>query len=282
MPIITNYNYTTTFYEYESNKKIAPLRILQISDLHGDFPHHNTPGAKKLMELIGRKDSINPDLVFITGDIIDRKHFAGFNEVLNFLDFIKQYKCFYVTGNHEYMHPECASILPEIDKRGICILDNSREQLTYSGEQICITGFSDPLKLYGKNMPPKYRTPVTQYKELIARTKVNPAEFNILLAHRPEFFEDYAAAGYDMVFTGHAHGGQWRLPILGSVFAPDQGFHPKYSAGKYESVSNTTESNDNQAQKIPRCTMYVSRGLGNSTMPVRIFNPPELVVVNIT
>ena len=90
--------------------------------------------------------------------------------------------------------------------------------------------------------------------------------FTILLSHRPEMLNVYAEAGVDLVFTGHAHGGQWRLPGVGGLVAPGQGFFPKYTDGAHTSGSTT---------------MYVSRGLGNSLMPVRIFNRPELVVVEL-
>ena len=90
--------------------------------------------------------------------------------------------------------------------------------------------------------------------------------FIILLSHRPEMLDVYEAAGVDLVFTGHAHGGQWRLPGIGGLIAPGQGFFPAYTEGSH------TEGDT---------TMYVSRGLGNSLMPIRIFNRPELVVVEL-
>ncbi len=90
--------------------------------------------------------------------------------------------------------------------------------------------------------------------------------FTILLSHRPEMLDVYAEAGPDLVFTGHAHGGQWRLPGIGGLVAPGQGFFPEYTEGAHTAGSTT---------------MYVSRGLGNSLMPIRIFNRPELVVVEL-
>jgi predicted MPP superfamily phosphohydrolase len=90
--------------------------------------------------------------------------------------------------------------------------------------------------------------------------------YTVLLSHRPELFDCYVAKGADLVFSGHAHGGQFRLPFLGGVFAPDQGLFPTYDAGLYQQKGTS---------------MIVSRGLGNSLFPFRVNNRPEIVVVTL-
>ena len=91
-------------------------------------------------------------------------------------------------------------------------------------------------------------------------------EFTVVLAHEPQYLARYASSGVDLVLSGHAHGGQFRLPFVGGIVAPDQGFFPEYTAGEY--YMDGTE-------------MIVSRGLGNSVIPVRLFNYPEIVCVEL-
>lgn len=284
-----NHNYVITKYFYSapgksgdsgtscnSSNSVNPddsgntVRILQLSDLHGDFNIH------QLENLMHQIDELKPDLVFITGDLIDHVHFANFKLVTKFLDYICLYKTYYVTGNHEYMHPECEAIIAEVTKRGITYLDDTSETIIFHGKQIRIMGVNDPLHLYFGNIPAKYRTPVKEFRKKIAdlakKEKINPEALNILLSHRPEFFRDYVTAGFDIVMTGHAHGGQWKLPFIGPFVAPDQGIKPKYASGIYTSGAQSHTG---------ACTMYISRGLGNSTMPIRFNNPPELIVVDL-
>ena len=90
--------------------------------------------------------------------------------------------------------------------------------------------------------------------------------YAILLSHRPELFETYAACGVDLVLSGHAHGGQFRLPFIGGLIAPNQGLFPKYDAGLF------TDGNTN---------MIVSRGIGNSIIPIRFNNRPEIVLLEL-
>ena len=103
-------------------------------------------------------------------------------------------------------------------------------------------------------------------KDFLSEITPDSSRYSILLSHRPEAFEDYVSSGFDLVFTGHAHGGQFRFPGIGGIFAPGQGLLPEYDAGEFRSG---------------RTTMIVSRGVGNSIMPLRIGNPPEVVVLDI-
>ena len=105
----------------------------------------------------------------------------------------------------------------------------------------------------------------------MVRTKLNnladtESSYIILLSHRPELFESYVSCNIDLVLSGHAHGGQFRLPFIGGLIAPDQGIFPKYDAGLFTNGSTN---------------MIVSRGLGNSIIPIRFNNRPEVIVIEL-
>ena len=142
------------------------------------------------------------------------------------------------------------------------MLENQKVQITKDGENITLMGIQDP----------SFRTDyLFGDAESVSRQAITSLQnksdgFTVLLSHRPELFELYVDTGVDLVFSGHAHGGQFRLPFVGGLVAPNQGFFPKYDAGQF------TEENT---------TMIVSRGVGNSIIPFRINNPPELVVVEL-
>ena len=133
------------------------------------------------------------------------------------------------------------------------ILSNSQDD-THSNVQI--KGVDDPISYDRASRETEFKNSLEILDDTV---------YNILLSHRPEHFNDYVESGYDLVLTGHAHGGQLRLPVLGGVIAPHQGILPAYDAGAYTSGSTT---------------MIVSRGLGNSLFPFRMFNNPELVVID--
>ena len=207
----------------------------------------------------------------VTGDSVDNIHIRKKQEVFDFLEILnKQYQMFMITGNHEYMHRECYEALREMEERGLVFLHDASMEIQRGDDKILIYGLDDPYAVYGQNVPEKYQTPREEFTEII-RNKVGATSIEetlmILLSHRPEFFEEYCETRADIVFTGHAHGGQWRfLPIIKGIIAPDQGMFPKYTEGKYEKDGTT---------------MYVSRGLGNSVVPLRLFNRPELVLVTL-
>ena len=142
------------------------------------------------------------------------------------------------------------------------MLENQKVLITRDGESITLIGIQDPSfrtdYLFGDAETVAERT--------IKSLQNESDDFTVLLSHRPELFDVYAESGMDLVFSGHAHGGQVRLPLVGGLMAPNQGFFPKYDAGQF------TEDDT---------TMIVSRGVGNSIIPVRINNPPEVVVVEL-
>ena len=236
--------------------------IVQVSDLHNkEFGR----GQRRIMSKLAEQ---NPDVIVITGDMIDSRN----TDVEKALYFAKKAAevapCYYVPGNHENRIPEAYEQLKTgLRESGIIILENEAVELERDGKVITLMGVLDPIFNVGKtdeagNILEDERTVMEgQLKNLDSLNR-----FTILLSHRPEMLDIYAAAGINLVFTGHAHGGQWRLPGLGGIIAPGQGFFPAYTEGAHTAGDTT---------------MYVSRGLGNSLMPIRIFNRPELVVVEL-
>lgn len=255
-----NNGVSITEYKYANSKLpkgFDSYGILQISDLHNKNFHSR---------LADKAKGINPDIIVITGDLIDRRNTRIDNAVKFVEQIVKIAPTYYVTGNHEQLSDEYGKLMKELERLKVRNIDNFHEVLSYGGSEIKLMGIADPSghqtedtylwgdnSLYFKN----------SLKKLIGDTG---GEFNILLSHRPEQFNAYKEMGVDLVFSGHAHGGQIRLPFIGGIIAPNQGFFPKFTQGVY---SNEATS------------MVVSRGLGNSIFPLRIFNRPELVVVTL-
>ncbi len=248
--LFQNKHLVITTYTYESEKLGADLdgyRIVQISDLHNaEFGKEN----KKLLETIR---SCSPDIIVITGDLVDSNHTNVERAVAFVKEAVKIAPVYYVTGNHEYwLEPsENEQMMQGILAAGACDLDD---------EAVCIEKGDSSFMLAG--LDDQHLSDET-LKNLLQEQK---NELSIVLAHEPQYLQNYANAGADLVLTGHAHGGQIRLPFVGGIVAPDQGFLPEYTSGKYNRAD--TE-------------MIVSRGLGNSIIPVRLFNYPEVVCVEL-
>ena len=232
------------------------FRIAQVSDLHNaEFGE----GNEKLIQLLSQTD---PDVIVITGDLIDSRH----TDIEIALDFARQAvkiaPVYYVSGNHEARVHEYEDLKMGLAEAGVVILENQKVQITREGESITLMGNADPSfqeeYLFGNS-------------ESVARQAIEDLQnesdgYTILLSHRPELFDLYVDTGMDLVFSGHAHGGQFRLPFVGGLVAPNQGFFPKFDEGRF------TEENT---------TMIVSRGVGNSIIPIRFNNRPEIVLVTL-
>ena len=147
-------------------------------------------------------------------------------------------------------------------KAGVEVLENQTSVITRSNSNIKIIGINDPSFNSDYLMGDEKSVIVSQLK-IVAQ---NEEDLTVLLSHRPEFFELYASYKFDLVLSGHAHGGQFVLPFLGGLFAPGQGFFPKYDAGLFE--KNGTN-------------MIVSRGIGNSIIPLRVNNRPEVILIEL-
>lgn len=230
------------------------FRIVQISDLH------NTEFGNDNEKLLTRIRAAEPDLIAITGDLVDSRR-TDMDVALAFASQAVQIApCCYVPGNHESRIAEYDVLKTGLEALGITVLEDRFVTLTHNGTSITVYGVLDP------------SFKVAEYedrdKQIMEQTlELFPFEeeaFTVLLAHKPEMFDVYCDNAIDLVLSGHVHGGQFRLPGVGGLFAPSQGLFPEYDGGIYQSGS---------------CTMVISRGLGNSAFPVRINNRPEIVTV---
>lgn len=227
--------------------------ILHISDLH------NKPFGANQKRLVQATKRINPDLIVITGDLIDSKR-TDIDIAMNYIEqAAAEAPTYYVTGNHEKWSGVYAKLEDRLRNAGVVIMDDRRVELTKGDDTIALLGLQDPAF-----------TPAISDRELEQKLAAvrpsQPDELTVLLSHRPEKLQLYASTGIDLVLSGHAHGGQFRIPFVGGLIAPDQGLFPRYTSGLH--VEGDT-------------SMIVSRGLGNSIIPVRILNRPELVVVTL-
>ena len=233
------------------------FKIVQISDLH------NAEFGKDNKRLLRKIEKASPDIIVITGDLID----CDRTDTEVALDFAKRAleiaPCYFVGGNHEGRINAEESFYGELIALGVTILDDTSTQITIGGEKITLYGVHDPESLKGEEYG---------YGEMgILEKRLNELTvddgYSLLLSHRPEGFDFYCETGFDLVLTGHVHGGQVRIPFIGGLYGPGQGLFPKYDSGLYQ--SGTT-------------SMVVSRGLGNSSIPIRINNTPEIIEITLT
>lgn len=230
-------------------------RIAQVSDLHNaEFGD----GNQRLLDMLREAE---PDMIAITGDLIDSRK-TNIAVALAFAEeAVRIAPCYYVSGNHEARVPEYRELKAGLEDAGVTVLDDARVEIEISGKSITIIGVNDPSFLAD------YLTSDAAVMDRkLSELSSEDASFTILLSHRPELFDTYAAHEMDLVLTGHAHGGQFRLPLIGGLIAPNQGLFPKYDDGLY------SEGNTN---------MIVSRGLGNSIIPFRFNNRPEVVLIEL-
>lgn len=245
---VTNYEYVDT----KIPDSFQDFTILQISDLH------NKEFGSGQSRLIAASREVQPDIIVVTGDLIDRI----ITDIPMAMAYIKEAvliaPVYYVTGNHEHSSRVYEQLKVQLVDAGVTVLENQGVTIEREGDIISLIGVADRLTTSNDQL----------YKSRLRNLTGNAAaDFKILLSHRPELFSWYAENDLDLVFAGHAHGGQFRLPFIGGLYAPGQGLLPQYTIGMY-SKNNTS--------------MVVSRGLGNSSiMPVRLFNSPELVVLTL-
>ena len=230
--------------------------ILHISDLH------NKNFGENQMKILNKVKSVFPDIIVITGDLIDRRKY-NLDTAMTFIKGVKdRAPVYYVSGNHEAWSGKYRSIKERLIAEEVNVLDNAKIELFKGSSSINILGVKDPDFLTSSYME---GTKVTEMTKNLNQWSEDE-NFKILLSHRPELFDLYCDNHMDLIFAGHAHGGQFRMPYVGGLIAPDQGVFPQFTSGSYNKNSST---------------MFVSRGLGNSIIPIRIFNRPEIVVVTL-
>jgi len=265
-----NRHLETTYYTYKAEQLGADLegyRIVQISDLH------NVKFGKNNQKLVDRIRECEPDMIVLTGDLVDSNH-TNVDRAVQFVDeIVKICPVYYVTGNHEYWleKSEYDELMDGLVSAGVVILDNQVVEISRGDAKFRLVGLDDRSLADGTLeallSDESIRNNQAEQKEEIADNEDSgEKELTVVLAHEPQYLARYAGTGVDLVLSGHAHGGQFRLPFVGGIVAPDQGFLPEYTAGEY--YMNGTE-------------MIVSRGLGNSVIPVRLFNYPDIVCVDL-
>lgn len=250
-----NLRLTVTRYEpkfAELPPEFDGFTIVQVSDLH------NARFGEAQEKLITAIRAENPDMIAITGDLF---HTADRESAFTLLKRAAELApCYYVSGNHEQRFADFRSaIVPVLEEFGVSVIDDKIVKLVRDGAQITVIGLSDPTS--DRTTPPEKLT-----DEKLSRLEEDG--FTLLLSHRPELFSVYARHNISLALTGHAHGGQVRIPFTRrGLFAVHQGWLPKYTEGIF--VENNTK-------------MIVSRGLGNGTVCPKFNDPPELVVVKLT
>ena len=229
------------------------VRFALVTDLHSCRYGEN---MEKLVDLL---DSAHPDAVLLAGDIFDDKRPNVYTKMF-LVQIVKKYPCFYATGNHEFMSRKVREIKSYLREIGVTVLAGDCAETEIKGRIFDICGVDDPVRIWGniwlRNITNAY-------------AKTNPEHFRILISHRPELVKVYSRFAFDMVVSGHAHGGQWFIPLLGrGVLAPNQGFFPKYVNGLYKLANGTH--------------LVVSRGLAREKAPYpRFGNHPQIVLIEL-
>ncbi len=238
-------------------KAFNGYKIIHLSDLH------NKNFGKNQKYLVKKIKNEQADIIVFTGDLIDSRRGDG-KDAIELMERIQKIApVYYVSGNHEGRIRYFERLERTLLQEGVTVLRNDCLQLEKDGQYISIIGIDDPAMENG-----------ALGDLAVTKERINSAmeglpakdSFKILLSHRPEMFSLYSKYGMDIIFTGHAHGGQVRLARIGGLFAPHQGVLPKYTSGYYTRGLST---------------MIVNRGLGNSIFPQRLFNRPEIVVVEL-
>ena len=241
-------------YRIDGKGKIGGLKIVFLSDLH------NTMYGKNQSKLIAMIDQVAPDLILMGGDMVDERSYWGPTKVL--LSKLKdRYPMVYITGNHEYWVEDPEEVHTHFKSCGAQLLLNETCQIETPHGSISVVGLADPdCDLFNTDK----QTLIKALAETYDATKMTG--YKILLSHRPEHINVYRQYGVDLVISGHAHGGQGRIPfILNGLYAPNQGFFPKYAGGYYLF---------NEGLEF-----IIGRGLSYKKKLPRVMNPPEVVVI---
>lgn len=243
---------TLRTYTVASPKLTAEVRLAVVTDFH------SSDNAEEVAAMVA---SCAPDAVLLVGDLFDDD--TANRPTERTLSLMRQlsalYPCYYVSGNHEAWTGEMDALYQQTEEAGVMVLRMSSGVLTVRGQRIALCGIPDPYEMVFSGAPD------TEEQIRQAMENVDSADFIVLLTHRPELLAKYAQFPLDLVVSGHAHGGQVRIPgVLNGLYAPNQGWFPKLAGGAYTQDGTT---------------LIVSRGLAVRTRLPRIFNRPEVVLV---
>ena len=276
---IANKNIYVTQYEI-FDEKIPEVfdgyRIVQVTDVHSVRTKEQ---ADLLFSTVAKEE---PDAVVITGDLVDSTYYTEEKQALSeglsdkmagqdTVDFVKRltehYYVYYVYGNHEMILLDDVDNNPfkvAMEEAGVIFLNNTGVKVTKDGEGIYFLGIQDPSTLYKDSAYAECSNHVERINAMLTNVTALKEEalYTVLLCHRPEYYNEYAKYNVDLTLSGHAHGGQVRIPGVGGLYAPGQGWFPEYSEGIY--------------QTMEQMAMIVGRGIGNSVEVPRVFNPPEI------
>lgn len=241
----------TVVYKVRSQKVNGKIRVAFLSDIHSCYY------GKNQIELIKLVDAQKPDVVLFGGDIVD-EILPQKNAFTVFENLADKYPCYYVTGNHEHRSGKAQRFKNTINNLGVTVLEGDCRKINIGNSTIGICGCDD--FDFGDDVV------LSQLDNIKALMDDNI--YNILISHRPEHIGTYIEYNFDLILSGHAHGGQWRVPgLINGVYAPGQGLFPKFAGGRY---------------RLNDSDFIVSRGLAREKKLIpRIFNNPELVIVDI-
>lgn len=251
-------NNTITVLRLRVNNHKVPqefdgFRIAVVSDLH------NHDWGDKLIRPLTQEA---PDIIVITGDLVDSSH-TDIDIAMQCVDrCVTIAPVYYVTGNHEAWLSDFPVLRERLIAVGVHMMDDTSEWIEKGDSKIQVIGIQDPDFVERDTWDGIQKAIVSQKLAPMIQADF----FNLVLCHRPELFDCYVESQADLAIAGHAHGGQVRLPLIGGLVAPNQGLFPKYTEGMYH-----RENTD----------MVVSRGLGNSILPIRFNNSPELVFITL-
>lgn len=254
-------------YIVKSNKiptSFKDFKILQLSDLHSkNFGNRNN-------KLIKKVNSENPDIIVMTGDMVNTKD-TDFEVFINLAEQIsKRYDTYYIVGNHEQnlTDDKRKILIDKLNEIGIRVLDNEKVTITRGTESINLYGLWFALRYY-KDLNNEYTKDVffgaKQIQTVLGNLDID--SYNILLTHNPLYADTYSNWGADLTLSGHIHGGMIRIPFIGGLLSPERKFFPKYDAGKYQ---------------VNGKILIVNRGLGNGDFGIRVFNRPEISVITLS
>ena len=247
--VVSEYTYTNNDIPTEFDG----YRIVQLSDLHDKQFGQNQE------TLISYIHDIKPDAIFLTGDFVTAKSIVHTEELVRELS--SKYEMFFVPGNHEAGYTKYDELKIILADNNVRILENEVAAIIKDAASINVIGLLDP-SFYKQSAAAN----VKEMEHALESLSENLEGSTLLLAHRPEYIDIYSKYNINLVFSGHAHGGQFILPFVGSVYAPGQGLFPKLTQGM---------------RNVDETTIVISRGLGNLAPVPRLFNYPEIVIVTL-